>query len=102
MLHLHGYKCFANQTINFAPLTMLVGANASGKSSVIQSLLLLRQSHQRRVLNKSEILLAGALSSVGRVVDIFSQEPLDYEISFMITDDTGAQPFAYTFMDSQA
>ena len=40
-----GYKCFGRpQHVAFAPLTILAGANSSGKSSVMQPLLLLKQT----------------------------------------------------------
>ncbi len=34
------FKCIDNETLNFSPLTILTGANSSGKSTVIQGLLL--------------------------------------------------------------
>jgi len=46
-LDLHGFKCFRDQKLGFAPLTLLCGLNSSGKSSVIQALLLL---HKKRPL----------------------------------------------------
>ena len=42
-LRLQGYKCFTDETLCLNKLTLLTGNNGSGKSSVIQSLLLLRQ-----------------------------------------------------------
>lgn len=39
------YRCLRDATISFAPLTILVGPNASGKSSVLHSLQLLSLSH---------------------------------------------------------
>lgn len=41
-LKIKGYKCFNDSTIKLNNLTVLTGANASGKSSIIQSLLLLK------------------------------------------------------------
>ena len=43
ILKLENFKCFRNQRIPLANLTVLVGANGAGKSSVVQSMLLLRQ-----------------------------------------------------------
>lgn len=34
------YKCFAKKEIKFSEMTILAGANAAGKSSIIQALLL--------------------------------------------------------------
>ena len=47
-------KCFDRQTIALRPLTLLSGLNGMGKSTVIQSLLLLRQSVLRGTLEAGE------------------------------------------------
>ena len=41
-LTLKGFKSFYDETLKISPLTVLTGLNSSGKSSVIQSLLMLR------------------------------------------------------------
>lgn len=41
-LTINGFKCFNSSTIKLNNLTVLTGANASGKSSIIQSLLLMK------------------------------------------------------------
>ena len=42
---LHGFKCFRDRTLlDIRPLTILGGANSSGKSSAMQGLLLLKQT----------------------------------------------------------
>ena len=41
-LHLHNFKCFGDQDFPLKALTLLTGLNSTGKSSVLQSLLLLR------------------------------------------------------------
>ncbi len=43
-LKISGYKCLMDINLICKNLNVLVGANASGKSSVLQSLLLLKQS----------------------------------------------------------
>ncbi|MDE2795474.1 MAG: DUF3696 domain-containing protein [Gemmatimonadota bacterium] len=43
-LELRNFKCFREQTIPFRGLTILAGLNGSGKSSVIQAILALRQA----------------------------------------------------------
>lgn len=44
-LSLHGFKCFAQvQQLPLRPLTLIFGRNNSGKSTILQSLLLLKQS----------------------------------------------------------
>ncbi len=63
------FKCFAKQSIEFANLTLLAGGNATGKSTVIQALLLLRQAYLRGDLAKGELPLNGDLVSIGTVKD---------------------------------
>ena len=43
-VRLQNYKCFEDQLLEFKSLTLLTGLNGTGKSSVNQALLLLRQS----------------------------------------------------------
>ena len=44
-LHLTHFKSWRNSgTVPLAPVTLLLGANSSGKSSLLQSLLLLKQT----------------------------------------------------------
>lgn len=62
-LSITNFKCFQQKEINFAPLTVLVGGNASGKSTVIQALLLIRQSIER------------TLSAVSLKTDFLSEKP---------------------------
>ena len=50
-LTLENFKCFANETIDFKGLTVFTGANAAGKSSVIQALLLYSKAMQMEKTN---------------------------------------------------
>ena len=46
-ISLENYKCFKEKTdIDIAPLTVLCGVNSSGKSSILKSLLMLKQSYE--------------------------------------------------------
>lgn len=51
-LRLLNFKCFQDQVIPFKPLTLLTGKNNTGKSTVLQSLMLLRRSY---FLNKNDL-----------------------------------------------
>lgn len=42
-LSLHNFKCLQNCSLNFKPLSILVGGNGVGKSSIIQSLLITKE-----------------------------------------------------------
>ena len=50
LVHLKNFKPFANKSLSFKPLTLLSGLNSTGKSSVLQALLLMRQSYQQGLL----------------------------------------------------
>ncbi len=72
-LRLQRFKCFMDQFISLEPLTILAGSNNTGKSSVIQALLLLRQTAKTGRLKKGEILLNGPLVHLGTGQDVFCQ-----------------------------
>ena len=60
---------------------MLTGVNSSGKSSVIQALLLLRQSYLQGTLNEG-LMLNGDLLSVGLCRDVLCQDAEEDYIGF--------------------
>lgn len=68
-LHLINFKPFANQFLEFRPLTLLSGLNSTGKSSVLQALLLLRQSYQQGLLPERGLALNGDLVCIGTAQD---------------------------------
>ena len=68
-LHLRNFKAFRNQQFDFAPLTLLAGLNGSGKSSLLQSLLVLRQSFDLGLLALGRIVLNGSLAHLGNAKD---------------------------------
>lgn len=73
-LKISGYKSLRmTNHLDLTNLNILVGANASGKSSVIQSLLLLRQSASNQG-NISELKLSGDLYEAGTVLDVLHPE----------------------------
>ncbi|MCL3781384.1 hypothetical protein EMN47_13420 [Prolixibacteraceae bacterium JC049] len=43
-IHVENYKAFESADIPIKPITILLGANSVGKSSIIQLLLLLQQT----------------------------------------------------------
>jgi predicted ATPase len=69
--HLGNFKCFVDVVIPFGPLTLLTGINSAGKSTTIQSLLLLRQSWAP---STSEVRLNGELVKMGHAVDVLSED----------------------------
>ena len=50
-LYINGFKCFIDKHFELNNLTLLTGANASGKSSVIQALLILKYASESEEAN---------------------------------------------------
>jgi len=72
-LALRNFKCFAHARIPFAPLTVLSGINGSGKSSVIQALLLLKQSSEVGGGVIDALILRGPRIEIGSGEDILNE-----------------------------
>ena len=69
-ISLENYKCFKDKTdIDIAPLTVLCGVNSSGKSSILKSLLMLKQSYENE-LPYNEMTFNGKLVDNGYFEDI--------------------------------
>lgn len=65
--------------LDLAPLTIFAGANSSGKSTILQSILLTAQTLQNSVKSKS-VILNGHISRFGTFSDILSNNPEDRNI----------------------
>ena len=87
LLTLSNFKAFNYQDISLRPLTLLAGLNGMGKSSALQSLLLLRQSYQQRVLATSEgsgLVLNGEFVQLGTGRDVLFDSAEQDEIGFAL------------------
>ena len=69
-MELWHFKCFENVVLNCAPLNLLCGLNGTGKSSIIQSFLLLRQSVESRALANGRLDLVGERIDLGTGTDV--------------------------------
>ena len=83
-LHIRNFKCFENQPFELGNLTLLSGLNGTGKSSVLQSLVMLRQSHQQRFLQNIGLLLNGDLIQLGKAKDVFYEGATSGEFGFSL------------------
>lgn len=71
-LELEHFKCFEKLVLPLERLTLLAGTNASGKSSVLQSLGLLHQTMREHEW-ATRLVLNGADLSLGTVTDVVDQ-----------------------------
>jgi predicted ATPase len=96
---LSNFKCFQKQRIPVRPLTLLTGLNGMGKSSTLQALLLLRQSHQQGLLREKGLALNGDLVCVGKGTDALfegaAEDFIGFEIEFDNPKATAVWQFAY-------
>lgn len=103
-LALYNFKCFRSEIIEFKELTILAGANASGKSSVIQALLLLEESN-RFAKNNIENLGKASINindvfgfQVGAPKALVSQNPIEeknFDFAFVRTETAGEYTYQY-------
>ena len=85
-IQLTNFKCFEQQDLALRPLTLLAGLNSSGKSTIIQSFLLLRQSYLENLLPNKGLTLNGKLAQLGTAKDVLFEEADTDEIGFELKD----------------
>ena len=71
-LDLEHFKCFELLKLPLSQLTLLTGANATGKSSVMQSLVLMHQTIREHEWS-SKLMLNGDELSLGTVTDVIDK-----------------------------
>lgn len=76
-IRLTNFKAFRDQYLDLAPLTLLTGLNGSGKSSLLQALLLLRQSWETGYLTRRRVALNGRYVSMGTFQDVLFEGATD-------------------------
>lgn len=84
-LDIRNFKSWSEAKIDFAPITGLFGTNSSGKSSLIQFLLMLKQTREER--DRSTVLqLNGPYVELGQYSDVINGgdigKPLKWDVRF--------------------
>ena len=87
-IDLRHFKCFETLKLPLCPLTLLSGANASGKSSVMQTLVLLHQTMREHEWS-SRLMLNGAAVRLGTVADVVDQVHGRRDCGIALDDDAG-------------
>lgn|GEM_PF-6843776 len=83
-IYVEGFRGVLKAELPINGMTILAGKNSTGKSSLIQSLLILAQSREERVRTNGSILMLG--DAKGNINDNSPQESLFYRFEFNITD----------------
>lgn len=79
-IHVEGFRGVLKAELPTNGMTLLVGKNSTGKSSLIQSLLILAQSRDERVRTNGSILMLG--DAKGNINDNAPQQSLLYRFEF--------------------
>ena len=87
-LQIINFKCFKELQLKLRKITLLTGINGMGKSSIIQTLLLLRQSFIQLWEDKG-LDLNGDLVKIGTARDALFEEATDEDIAFEISEIPG-------------
>ena len=85
-IDLRHFKCFETLKLPLCPLTLLSGANASGKSSVMQALVLLHQTMREHEWS-SRLMLNGGGIRLGTVADVVDQVHGRRQFAITLLDD---------------
>lgn len=82
-IQIKNFKSHVDTSLEFSKINILTGLNGMGKSSIIQALLLLRQSQLKGLL-KSGLDLNGELCAIGSTEDCIYQFATTDDVSFEI------------------
>jgi predicted ATPase len=91
-LSIHHFKCIDKLDLPLAGISMLAGLNGMGKSTCIQSLLLLHQSAEEQTEPFAQLIRNGRWVSLGTPKDLLWEASEDDRISFGLTFKTPAYP----------
>lgn len=84
-IRIQRFKTLLDASFPLSRLNLLSGLNGMGKSSLLQALLLLRQSHERNLLFDKGLLLKGDYVSLGIGRDILAERAELHSIEFLLT-----------------
>lgn len=83
-IKLTNFKCFQELDLNLSDLTIFCGINGSGKSTIIQSILLLIQTHEDHPNETKNIIINGDIVSLGTTKDIVCESSLNDDVIISI------------------
>ena len=93
---LENFKCFSCQEIPLKQISVLTGLNGMGKSTVLQSLLLLRQSSESGRITKG-LKLNGEYASLGSGRDVLYRNALSDEIRLTVWENKDVRSYTFAY-----
>ena len=94
---LTNFKCFDRLDLPCATLNLLCGLNGTGKTSVIQALLLLRQSFETGGLREGRLTVSGPLADLGGASDVLFDDADDELVRLALDSDHSDAPWTSAF-----
>lgn len=95
-IYLSNFKCFEDVHIELSVLNVLSGINSMGKSTIIQSILLLRQSYEMNSIDKN-LQLNGDMISLGTGFDILNRNSNNEEIKIAMKENSQLFEWIYKY-----
>lgn len=99
---LTNFKCFERLDLPFSLVTLLCGLNGMGKSTVIQALLVLRQSFMSGELRQGRLVLGGEFADLGTGNDVLFEDAETDQVEFELRRGDIKAPFKLSFDYSRA
>lgn len=85
-MEVNNFKCFEHMELELSGLNLFSGVNSMGKSTLVQALLLLRQSYEQNALEKG-IYLNGKYIKLGIGKDVLYSEAKENRIRLKMKDE---------------
>lgn len=95
-LKLKNFKCFEELNMNFSTVNILTGLNGMGKSTVMQSILLLAQS-KKSILSDEALTIKGKHVNLGTGQDILYEKAEEDEIGIDVRTDEGKEKYLFEY-----
>jgi predicted ATPase len=93
-LHVSNFKSLKNVNMEFKPLTIIIGPNSSGKSSILQSILLLKKLH----LNQGNVSMPGLFDIEGYInMGLWNDLAFDEESPMRFTLSIGDESLSFQY-----
>lgn len=96
ILNIHNFKNHKDTSLKLGKLTLLTGANGAGKSSVIQSLLMLRDSYLQRG-NLNALITNGPSFKLGQPMEAINFACENKKDELNLSLDIDGRTFAFSF-----
>ena len=96
-IRIRNFKCFERVDLALTSLNLLCGLNGMGKSSLIQSMLVLRQSYVSGELERGRLVLGGSLADLGTGQDVLFEDAVDDVVELGLYSDNGLKPCIFSF-----